>query len=112
MDMNYGGGRWEGGGWAGWSGVGGEWDNCNSIINKYIKKKKKSLFIHSFPLNLGSASDCFDRWNWKEVTSGFLSPGNHLQCLEPPGKMSECPCCGTRLLGEVLEDVVTWRAAT
>ena len=40
MDMNYGGecGR-EGGGqdvveW------GGEWDNCNSIINKYIKKKK------------------------------------------------------------------------
>ena len=31
-----GGGTWEGGGWAGWSGVGGEWDNCNSIINKYI----------------------------------------------------------------------------
>ena len=28
-------------GWAGWSGVrGGEWENCNSIINKYIKKKK------------------------------------------------------------------------
>ena len=24
MDMNYGGGMWEGGGWAGWSGVGGE----------------------------------------------------------------------------------------
>ena len=23
-------------GGAGWSGVGGEWDNCNSIINKYI----------------------------------------------------------------------------
>ena len=23
-----------------WSG-GGKWDNCNSIINKYIKKKKK-----------------------------------------------------------------------
>ena len=23
--------------WAGWSGVkGGKWDNCNSIINKYI----------------------------------------------------------------------------
>ena len=40
MDMNYGGGTWEGGGWAGWSGVGGEWDNCNSIINKYIKKKE------------------------------------------------------------------------
>ena len=29
-------------GCAGWSGVkGGKWDNCNSIINKYIKKKKK-----------------------------------------------------------------------
>ena len=28
-------------GWAGWSGVcGGKWDNCNSIINKYIKKNK------------------------------------------------------------------------
>ena len=26
---------------AGWSGVmGREWENCNSIINKYIKKKK------------------------------------------------------------------------
>ena len=42
MDMNYGGGMWEGGGWAGWSGVGGEWDNCNSIINKYIFKKNKT----------------------------------------------------------------------
>ena len=34
-------------GWAGWSGVrGGKWDNCNSIISKYIKKnkiKKKEL---------------------------------------------------------------------
>ena len=39
MDMNYSGEMWEGGGWAGWSGVGGEWDNCNSIINKYIKKE-------------------------------------------------------------------------
>ena len=33
---------WEGGGWAGWSGVGGEWDNCNSIINKYIYIYKKN----------------------------------------------------------------------
>ena len=24
-----------------WSG-GGEWDNCNSIINKYIKKRKQN----------------------------------------------------------------------
>ena len=42
MDMNYRGGMWEGGGWAGWSGVGGKWDNCNSIINKYIKKKNRA----------------------------------------------------------------------
>ena len=42
MDMNYRGGMWEGGVWAGWSGVGGKWDNYNSIINKYIKKKKKN----------------------------------------------------------------------
>ena len=36
------GGNVGGRGWAGWSGVrGGEWDNCNSIINKYILKKKK-----------------------------------------------------------------------
>ena len=41
MDMNYRGGMWEGEGWAGWNGVGGKWDNCNSIINKYIKKKKE-----------------------------------------------------------------------
>ena len=28
-------------GWAGWSGVKrGKWDNCNSIINKYILKKE------------------------------------------------------------------------
>ena len=31
-------------GWAGWNGVkGGEWDNCNSIINKYIKNKIKNV---------------------------------------------------------------------
>ena len=36
MDMNYRGGMWEGGG--GQDGVewGEKWDNCNSIINKYI----------------------------------------------------------------------------
>ena len=35
------GGMWEGG--CGQDGVewGGEWDNCNSIINKYIKNKEK-----------------------------------------------------------------------
>ena len=39
MDMNYRGGMWEGGGVQ--DGVkGGKWDNCNSIINKYIKTTK------------------------------------------------------------------------
>ena len=40
MDMNYRGVMWEEGG--GQDGVewGGKWDNCNSIINKYIKNKK------------------------------------------------------------------------
>ena len=40
--MNYRGGMWEGGGQDGveW---GGKWDNCNSIINKYIKKKEMVL---------------------------------------------------------------------
>ena len=43
MDMNYRGaecGR-EGVARMEWSEEGGEWDNCNSIINKYIKKKRK-----------------------------------------------------------------------
>ena len=46
MDMNYRGacgrvgvGRME------WS-EGGEWDNCNSIINKYIFKKLSDLLWH------------------------------------------------------------------
>ena len=51
MDMNYRGGMWEGEGWAGWSGVGGEWDNCNSIINKYIKKKNNMLKTNNFVIN-------------------------------------------------------------
>ena len=39
--MNYRGGMGEGGG--GQDGVewGGKWDNCNSIINEYIKKKER-----------------------------------------------------------------------
>ena len=41
MDMKYRGGMWEGGGEQDGVELGGEWDNCNSIINKYIKKKKK-----------------------------------------------------------------------
>ena len=46
MDMNYRGGMWEGGG--GQDGVkGGKWDSCNSIINKYIlkKKEKRQIFL-------------------------------------------------------------------
>ena len=41
MDMNYRWGMWEGGG--GQDGIewGGRWDNCNSIINKSIKKKQQ-----------------------------------------------------------------------
>ena len=45
MDMNYSGGMWEGGGVQGGRGEGGKWDNCNSIINKYIKKTKKQNAI-------------------------------------------------------------------
>ena len=42
MDMNYRRVMWKGGG--GQDGVeGGEWDNCNSIINKYIKKNVKLI---------------------------------------------------------------------
>ena len=44
MDMNYRAGVWEGG--VGQDGVkGGEWDNCNSIINKYIFFKKFNISI-------------------------------------------------------------------
>ena len=41
MDMNYRGRIWDGG--SGQDGVewGGKWGNCNSIVNKYIKKKNK-----------------------------------------------------------------------
>ena len=45
MDMNYRGecGR-EGVGRMEWSG-GGKWDNCNSIINIYIKKSDQFLYV-------------------------------------------------------------------
>ena len=48
-------------GWPGWSGVkGGKWDNCNSIINKYIKKEKKTQ-----PQASLEDTDCgiFNHWN-------------------------------------------------
>ena len=48
-----GGGNVGGRGWAGWSGVkGGKWDNCNSVINKYILKK---IFARQ---NLNSNTKC------------------------------------------------------
>ena len=44
--MNYRVGNMGGKGWAGWSGVkGGKWDNCNSIISKYIQKNKLKKYI-------------------------------------------------------------------
>ena len=43
--MNYGGECGREGGGQDVVELGGEWDNCNSIINKYIKKKKKKLVL-------------------------------------------------------------------
>ena len=49
-------------GWTGWSGVkGGKWDNCNSIINKYILKKEienlfENIMNENFP-NLAKGLD-------------------------------------------------------
>ena len=46
MDMNYREADVGGRGWAGWSGVkGGKWDNCNSIINKYIYKNENLTHV-------------------------------------------------------------------
>ena len=33
--------------------LGGEWDNCNSIINKYIKKKHKKKVSHILDIFFG-----------------------------------------------------------
>ena len=50
MDMNYRGeGGREGVGRMEWSEGGGKWDNCNSIINKYIKKKKNRKVLEWSP---------------------------------------------------------------
>ena len=58
--MNYRGecGR-EGVGRMEWNG--GEWDNCNSIINKYIKKekKRKSSYIYFNPSSRGLQPQVF-----------------------------------------------------
>ena len=50
MDMNYRGGMWEGGGGQDGVELGGEWDNCNSIINKYILKKERNS-LNQFKLD-------------------------------------------------------------
>ena len=34
-----------------WSEGGGKWDNCNSIINKYIKKREKSTVKSMIQIN-------------------------------------------------------------
>ena len=48
MDMNYRGGMWEGGGVQ--DGVkGGKWNNCNSIINKYIYIKE--IRVQKYPMH-------------------------------------------------------------
>ena len=52
MDMNYRGGMWEGGGGQDGVELGGEWDNCNSIINKYILKIIKNKKIVCLTLSL------------------------------------------------------------
>ena len=57
MDMNYGGGNVGGRGVGRMDWSGGEWDNCNSIINKYILKKiKDSTFLHNYLQHTASIS--------------------------------------------------------
>ena len=56
--MNYGGGMEcgrEGVGRMEWSEGGGKWDNCNSIINKYIFKKTHS---HTYPKKASVVATC------------------------------------------------------
>ena len=53
MDMNYRGGMWEGrGGRLEWSEGGRKWDNCNSIINKYILIKDTTKKENFRPISL------------------------------------------------------------
>ena len=65
MDMNYRGGDVGGRGWAGWSGVKGrKRENCNSIINKYVKKRKKEKNnVVEIKQNISVISVC----SWMEV---------------------------------------------
>ena len=52
MDMNYRSGMWEGGDGQDGVELGGEWDNCNSIINKHIFKNNNKY--KEFPCVFGS----------------------------------------------------------
>ena len=50
---------------AGWSGVkGGKWDNCNSIINKYILKRQslesKAANFKFYALAMDDSTDAID----------------------------------------------------
>ena len=83
------GGNVGGRGWAGWSGVGGgEWDNCNSIINKYILKKEFCKIHFSMLPKLR-----FCLWNILQLSfSGFAClstlyllslPRKHNQLYQP-----------------------------
>ena len=58
-------------GWAGWSGVGGgEWDNCNSIINKYIFFKKGHTItgdkVPPITFNFGGLGSKGKKKGWEE----------------------------------------------
>ena len=69
-------------GWAGWNGVKGEeWDNCNSIINKYIKKKKKK----KCGLALAGVAQWIESWPVSQKVTGLV-PGQDtgLSCGPSP----------------------------
>ena len=71
MDMNYKGRNVGGRGWAGWSGVKGrKWDNCNSIINKYIfkkikeREKKNTIILSQLIKSRGKATSSKTGYPW------------------------------------------------
>ena len=84
MDMNYRWGMWEGGG--GQDGVewGREWDNCNSIINKYIfKKLKKEVYIN----------DCFLKIQGQFSKNNNNKKPYHLLSKQKPDCKTCRPVC-------------------